>query len=135
MEDLRVKQKEQAIERMKKLGIMEQPIKEFEDEDKLNLSEVAGYLYWLDDDEKEMVKKFEEENNALVYHIIKTNTNIGMLHNLLYVSEYVEEWDMDMDDLSEGQALAYVLNKTMPDCSEFGTIGIKPSVGGLIRTW
>lgn len=135
MEDLRVKQKEQAIERMKKLGIMEQPIKEFEDEDKLNLSEVAGYLYWLDDDEKEMVKKFEEENNALVYHIIKTNTNIGMLYNLLYVSEYVEEWDMDMDDLSEGQALAYVLNKTMPDCSEFGTIGIKPSVGGLIRTW
>lgn len=135
MEDLRVKQKEQAIERMKKLGIMEQPIKEFEDEDKLNLSEVAGYLYWLDDDEKEMVKKFEEENNALVYHIIKTNTNIGMLYNLLYVSEYVEEWDMDMDDLSEGQALAYVLNKTMPDCSKFGTIGIKPSVGGLIRTW
>ena len=135
MEDLRVKQKEQAIERMKKLGIMEQPIKEFEDEDKLNLSEVAGYLYWLDDDEKEMVKKFEEENNALVYHIIKTNTNIGMLYNLLYVSEHVEEWDMDMDDLSEEQAFAYVLNKTMPDCSEFGTIGIKPSVGGLIRTW
>lgn len=135
MEDLRAKQKEQAIERMKKLGIMEQPIKEFEDEDKLNLSEVVGYLYWLDDDEKEMVKKFEEENNALVYHIIKANTNIGMIYNLLYVSEYVEEWKMDMEDLSDGQALAYVLNKTMPDCSEFGTIGIKPSVGGLIRTW
>ena len=120
---------------MKKLGSMEQPIKEFEDEDKLNLSEVVGYLYWLDDDEKEMVKKFEEENNALVYHIIKANTNIGMIYNLLYVSEYVEEWKMDMEDLSDGQALAYVLNKTMPDCSEFGTIGIKPSVGGLIRTW
>ena len=135
MEDLRMKQKEQAIERMKKLGIMEQPIKEFEDEDILNLSEVAGYLYWLDDDEKEMVKKFEEENNALVYHIIKTNTNIGMLYNLLYVSEYVEEWDMDMDDLSERQALAYVLNKTMPDCSEFGTIGIQLVNGGLMRSW
>lgn len=42
---------------------------------------------------------------------------------------------MDMEDLREGQALAYVVNMDMPDCSEFGTVGIKPSVGGLIRTW
>lgn len=135
MEELRAKQKAQAIERMKKLGIMEQPVKEFEEEGKLNLSENGGLLYYLNEDEQKMVDDFEKENNGLVYHVIKSRTTIGLMYALLYVSEYLEEWKMDMEDLGEGQALAYVVNMDMPDCSEFGTIGIKPSVGGLIRTW
>lgn len=135
MEELRTKQKTQAVERMKKLGIMEQPVKEFEDEGKLNLSENGGLLYYLNEDEQKMVDDFEKENNGLVYHVIKSRTTIGLMYALLYVSEYLEEWKMDMEDLEEGQALAYVVNMDMPDCSEFGTIGIKPSVGGLIRTW
>lgn len=135
MSDLREKQKAQAIERMKKLGIMEQPVKEFEEEGKLNLSENGGLLYYLNEDEQKMVNDFEKENNGLVYHVIKSRTTIGLMYALLYVSEYLEEWKMDMEDLGEGQTLAYVVNMDMPDCSEFGTIGIKPSVGGLIRTW
>lgn len=135
MEELRTKQKAQAVERMKKLGIMEQPVKEFEDEGKLNLSENGGLLYYLNEDEQKMVDDFEKENNGLVYHVIKSRTTIGLMYALLYVSEYLEEWKMDMEDLEEGQVLAYVVNMDMPDCSEFGTIGIKPSVGGLIRTW
>ena len=135
MEELRIKQKAQAVERMKKLGIMEQPVKEFEEEGKLNLSENGGLLYYLNEDEQKMVDDFEKENNGLVYHVIKSRTTIGLMYALLYVSEYLEEWKMDMEDLGEGQALAYVVNMDMPDCSEFGTIGIKPSVGGLIRTW
>ena len=135
MEELRTKQKAQAVERMKKLGIMEQPVKEFEDEGKLNLSENGGLLYYLNEDEQKMVDDFEKENNGLVYHVIKSRTTIGLMYALLYVSEYLEEWKMDMEDLEGGQALAYVVNMDMPDCSEFGTIGIKPSVGGLIRTW
>ena len=114
---------------------MEQPVKEFEDEGKLNLSENGGLLYYLNEDEQKMVDDFEKENNGLVYHVIKSRTSIGLMYALLYVSEYLEEWKMDMEDLEEGQALAYVVNMDMPDCSEFGTIGIKPSVGGLIRTW
>lgn len=135
MSDLRERQKVAAIERMKKLGIMEQPIKEFEESGKLNLSESGGILYWLNEDEQKMVDDFEKENNGLVYHVIKSRTNIGLMYSLLYVSEYEEEWKMDMEDLGTGQALAYVVNKDMPDCSEFGTIGIESSIGGLIRTW
>lgn len=135
MEELREKQKAQAIERMKKLDIMEQPVKEFEEEGKLNLSENGGLLYYLNEDEQKMVDDFEKENNGLVYHVIKSRTTIGLMYALLYVSEYLEEWKMDMEDLGAGQALAYVVNMDMPDCSEFGTIGIKPSIGGLIRTW
>lgn len=135
MSELRERQKQVAIERMKKLGIMEQPIKEFEEDGKVNLSENGGRLYWLNDEEQKMVDDFEEENNGLVYHVIKCHTTIGLMYALLYVSEYEEEWEMDMEDLGTGQALAYVVNKDMPDCSEFGTIGIEPSIGGLVRTW
>lgn len=38
-------------------------------------------------------------------------------------------------NLYTNQTLAYVVNTTMPDCSEFGTIGIEPSIGGLKRIW
>lgn len=135
MDELKKKQKAEAVERLKKLHIMEQPIKEFEEEGRVNLSENIGILYWLNDDEKMMVDEFEKENNALVYHVIKSNTNIGLMYSLLYVSEYIKEWKMDMADIGEGQALAYVVNKDMPDCSEFGRIGVQPSLGGLKRTW
>ena len=82
-----------------------------------------------------MVEKFEQENEALVYHVIHQFTNIGELFNLLYVSKYTEEWEADMDDIGIGEVLAYVVNKDMPDCSEFGTIGIEPINGGVRRTW
>ncbi len=135
MTELREKQKEQALKRMKFLNIMDQPVKEFKEEGKVNLSERGGLLYWLDDDEQKMVDDFEIENNALVYHVIKSTTTIGLMYSLLYVSRYMEEWGMDMDDLRAGRAFVYVVNKDMPDCSEFGTIGVKPSIGGLARTW
>lgn len=64
-----------------------------------------------------------------------TQMNFGLMYSFLYVSEYIEEWKMDMEDLGDNQTLAYVVNTTMPDCSEFGTIGIEPSIGGLKRIW
>ena len=86
---------------MKKLGIMEQPIKEFEEQGKVNLSEGPGLLYWLNDEEQEMVRKFEEDSNGLVYHVIKTQMNFGLMYSFLYVSEHIEEWQMDMEDFLE----------------------------------
>ncbi len=135
MSELRERQKAEAVKRMKKLGIMEQLIKEFEEEGKLNLSENGGLLYWLNEEEQKMVDDFEKEHNGLVYHVVKTRFEFGMTYALLYVSEYVDEWAMDVEDLGEGQTLAYVVNVDAPDCSEFGTIGIKPSIGGIARTW
>ncbi len=134
-EELRQKQKEEAIKRMKALDVLEQPIKEFREEDKLNLSEGPGLLYWLNEEEQEMVKKFEEQNDAVVYHVIKSKSSIGLMYSLLYVSQHLEEWEMDSNDLGDNTALAYVVNMNMPDCSEFGTIGIKPMNGGVVRTW
>lgn len=121
--------------RMRALEMLPQPIAEFKREGLLNQSEQMGALYWLNDEEKKMVADFEEENGGVVYHVIHSFTNIGELYSLLYVSQYEEEWEMDMEDLKNGSALAYVINKDMPDCSELGSIGVKPMFGGVVRTW
>ena len=125
----------EGVKRMKALGIMRQTIREFEKEGVVNLSESGGYLYWLDEEERDMVANFESEHDCTVYHVIKSFTEYGKMYSLLYVSKYDEEWGMDEADIKHGQALAYVVNVGMPDCSEFGTIGIQPSIGGLKRTW
>lgn len=130
MEDVKV----EAIKRLEALNVLPNVIKDFK-EGVINESERCGILYWLNDQEKEMVKKFEEEHEGIVYHVIHQQTNIGELYNLLYVNVEDEEWEMDADDLREGRVLAYVINKTYPDNSEFGSIGVKGATGGVVRTW
>ena len=134
MESFRDSQVEEAVARMKLFGILKTPINEFKKEGVLNLSEALGLLYWLDDEEKKMVADFEKDNGGVVYHVIKTLSNIGLMYSLLYVSNHTEEWEMDRADIQEGRAFVYVVNKDMPDCSEFGTIGIRPLFGGVLRT-
>lgn len=127
------KAKKEAIERMKILKLFKNVITDFKDDDRLNKSEDLGFLYWLYDEEEEMVKKFEKEHECVVYHVILSRTNIGTMYSLLYVSLDDEEWDEDREDLQNGQVLAYVVNKAAPECSEIGYIGIKPQIGGLVR--
>lgn len=134
MEELRIKQKQEAIERMKMLKIYSQAIKEFERENVINVSEHGGILFWLDDEQQEMVKQFEEKYNAVVYHVIHNYTEFGELYSLLYVSQHENEWDYDKDDIKHNIALCYVVNKDEENFSEFGSIGIKPQYGGVIRT-
>lgn len=127
------KAKKEAIERMKILKLSRNAITDFKDDDRLYKSEDLGFLYWLYDDEEEMVKRFEKEHECVVYHVILSRTNIGTMYSLLYVSLDDEEWEEDRADLQNGQVLAYVVNKAAPECSEIGYIGIKPQIGGLVR--
>lgn len=133
MRNLREKQKREAIERMKMLKIYSQAIKEFEKENVINVSEHGGILFWLNDEQQEMVKQFEEKYNAIVYHVIHNYTEFGELYSLLYVSQHENEWDYDKDDIKHNIALSYVVNINEECFSEFGSIGIKPQYGGVIR--
>jgi len=98
-----------------------------------NVSEHGGILFWLDDEQQEMVKIFEEKYNAVVYHVIHNYTKFGELYSLLYVSQHEQEWDYDRDDIKHNIALSYVVNINEESFSEFGSIGIKPQYGGVIR--
>lgn len=129
------KAKEEAVKRLECLKVHKNVLKEFKKEGVLNKSENMGILYWLDDEEKAIVDWFEKKNKAVAYHVIHQHTDIGELYNILYVILDDSEWEMDHEDLARGHALAYVVNKTMPDCSEFGYIGVKPLIGGVAKTW
>lgn len=132
----REEKKAEAIRRMKKMGVYSEAIRQFETEGLVCVSEPPlGGLYWLNEEEKKMVKDFEEQYNTLVYIVIRSFTSLGKMDSLLYVNDYKEEWDMDTEDLENNAVMAYVVNHDMPDCSEFGAIGWELTMaGGLQRT-
>lgn len=125
----------EAVQRMKNLGLMRESIQAFKKKNEIWLSEMTGGLYEISSDKElnEIIRNIEQEYNLLVYHVIHTYTNFGELYNLLYVSDYMEEWEMDNEDISDGYVMAYVHNKSCEWCSEFGTISVRPTFGGLVR--
>lgn len=133
----RNEKKIEAVKRMKRWGIFNQTIRQFEKENLVSISEPPfGAFFWVEGDELEAVKKFEEKYNALVYCIVRSYTEIGRMDSYLYVSDYKEEWEMDNTDQNESSQIAYVVNHDMPDCSEFGRVGLERTIaGGLRRTW
>ena len=128
--------KKEAIKRMHALDIYAEAIRHFEYDGTLNYSEPPlGMNYWLSDEQKEIVKKFEEEHDALVYFVIRSYTNIGTLDSLLFVSDYIEDWTLDNYGIKDGDVYAYVHNYDYPECSEMGCIGVQAMYGGLIIIW
>lgn len=138
--DTEIKERFQILE--SQYHLMPQVQKDFfSTPSKINKSELmrigpitGGALFWLSDEEQEMIRNIEEEHDIKIFHVILAHTNIGTLYSCLYVSQYEEEWDMDKDGLMNTYPFAYVHNADDPICSEFGSIGIKEAHGGLIRT-
>lgn len=127
--------KAEALERMKMLHIFRNAIRDFRRKDRrLNKSEGFGGLYWLDDTEKELVQKFEETSGAMVYACILNHFEFGTCLYMLYVPADESLWERDKQDLVDGYPFAWVANMDAPDWSEYGTIGIRPQYGGLVRT-
>lgn len=126
--------KQEALARMKLLKLYSVLLEDFED-GKISYSEGEfGRLYRVKRKVEEVIQKFENRTGYLVYHVINNDTSIGHMLTLLYVSTEMDEWAADKQDLQEGCPLAYVENMTYPDCSEFGSVGVRPANGGVVRT-
>lgn len=126
--------KDEIIDRMKLLHLHTNVINEFKNESKLNMSvSPLGILYWLIDDEIQMVKKFEQEHQDLiVYHILKTFTrDFGTVYDLLYISNDEELWKTDREDLKEGLVMSFTVT-AFPEC---GLIKVKCVNGGIVREY
>ena len=101
----------EAIERMKALRVFKPTIKQFKDDGYISISEPPfGAFYWAEGDDLKRIREFEEQNNALVYLVVRSYTTFGKMDCYLYVSDYTEEWAQDRDDIKEMQPLAYVYN-------------------------
>ena len=130
---MKEKQIKEALTRMTTLRITSPCITAFRNGEVWE-SEGFGALYELNDKEKQIIKEFNEEHpNYLVYHMIHNKFDFGECYLILFVSDEEQEWVQDRDDIDNNCAFAYVRNIDYDDCSEFGTIGIIPSYGGIKR--
>ena len=124
--------KEEALRIMKYFKMFPNVIREFKEENKLNKSETRnGILYWLSDEEQNIVNDFEQEHpGTLVYHIVKTVTiDLGIIYDLLYITEDQDDWNSYKDYLKDNLVLSY----SVTPFPESGLIKIKSINGGLVR--
>lgn len=130
--------KQEALVRMNILKLLPNVVREFTTEEKMKFLNFSAYgrgiLYQLNDELLERVRNFEATYGFLVYHVIDDQTEIGRLITLLYISTEKEEWPTDQQDLRDGCPMAYVINCDCDAFSEFGTVGVKPINGGVVRT-
>lgn len=129
--------KAEAVARMKLLGIFPETIRQFEEDGLVSISEPPmGAFYWAEGEDLDQLRQFEQDKNALVYMVIRSYTTEGKMDSYMVVTDYPEEWARDRAALEEGETFAYVVNHAMPDCSEFGYIGIQLTpAAGLRRIW
>jgi len=137
----REEMKEIALGYMTQLGLSKNAINDFKNDDLLNESENGGCLYWLNDDEKQIVDEYERESGNLVYHVIHGFMQIeGVddpfeMYSLLAVTKYNEDREFEADGIRDGIVEAYVYNKSVPEFSEHGAITVRQNIGGLVRMY
>lgn len=125
--------REECIKRMEMLKLDRHCINAFK-RGEIWESEGYGTLYELNDKEKKMVEEFEKNNpGCMVYHLIHNVFEFGECYSMLFVGNEVGEWELEKEELREGYVFSYVKNVTDEYCSEFGSIVVRPSFGGLIR--
>jgi hypothetical protein len=126
----------EAIKRMKAFGFLHEAIELFEaDGTPLSSEPPWGAFYALNDQQKAAVHKLEEQYDCLVYSVIRSfHQELGVIDNLLYVSDEKDEWPWDWGDIENMCPCIYAVNYNTPEFSEFGAIGVKMGAGaGLIR--
>ncbi len=117
---------------MKKLGLPQFVIKDF-NKGILCKSEY-GIFSHLTDEEKTIVKNFEEEWRGKIYFLTKTHTDFGTMLECFYVCKDFQEWYMDHLDFENGCSMCYVRNLTYPENSEIGYIAFEKFANSIVRT-
>ena len=87
-------------------------------------------LFDLSEEEKENVKKVEEEYNNKVCHVILRHTcEFGEEYTYIFAPKSEEELVCNVE---HGWYYSLVSNNY---CSELGDVGIEPAMGGLCKIW
>lgn len=129
----------EAVRRMNAIGLFREAIRIFETNGRVLMSEPPiGAVYTPDDELISMISAFEKEYDALVYHVVRSFTEIGVLDTFLYVSDYQEEWELETPNFDKEHncffVSCYVENEDDNSLSEFGEVGIRTTIAaGLVR--
>ena len=128
---MREKQKAEAAKRLELMGIREDVHRRFEEDGTVMLCNNEQYRP-VDEETAEAIRKFEREHDATVFLAVRWFTMFGTLDALLFVGKYEEEWESQQNDLKDGYAMSYCINRDYPDCSEMGDIAFRVTKDGAI---
>lgn len=145
MKMLKSKQIEEAEKRLKiledKYGMLNHIKEDFISDRTLYYSSqgfhpIVGSLFWISNrpELESIIKKFETEKNAVVYHCIYSKSYYGDMLNIFFVGENEEDWVMEEYLMQyRGESFAYIKNLEDDELSDFGNIRIRGINGGIIR--
>ena len=131
---LRERQMEEALVRLEILKARGDIAERLKDGKFTICDALCNTMVWIgiDDADQKMVRKFEEENDALVYLVLRTYTKRTILDSLLFISRYTDEWEMERTDLDASFAFSFVVNHEDDLFSEFGLIMVKTLDDGFV---
>lgn len=91
-------------------------------------------LYWLSNEPsyEKLAKEFEEESGCLVFHCILSHTNFGDCLDILTIPSNTDDLEIFLEDAKQGRFMSHCHNLTTGDV-DFGTIVVRPAMGGLVR--
>lgn len=125
--------KDEAIRRLKKLGVADSVVNAFEKHGALYVSEFGGILYYQNANSMTAVSQVRNSPSGLLpYTVICNHTTYGDIYTVLYVSRDKSNWQSERPNRS-GYCLAYGYNVSDPEFSEYGVVQIQSANGGLVR--
>lgn len=133
MEKFKERQKNEALKRLemftKRYNLNDMPLKIFKKGDFALTNQTSADL-----DYKQVVsviKNFQEKNNVVVFYSIITPLKLGNVINMLYISQYEEDWHLSIPDSDDYvYAATYNLNDNY---FELGFIKVDVEDNMLVR--
>lgn len=90
-------------------------------------------IYSVTDQQKKIIEKYEKRYGFIVFHVIETRTEHGLLLTLLQVSPHEFEWASDRKELQEEKMmLCFTVNIDYEEYSEFAWCCFSEVGGGLL---
>ena len=117
--------KEEAVFRMKKIGLPDEVITQFEENGVISRSCPGGGYAPTDGEQQSFIKELEEVGHILIYFVIRSETGIGEIDSYLYVFDDEERWASERTELENGIADAYFHVHKAPRYSVFCTVGFE----------
>lgn len=131
----REEMKAEALSRMKKIGMDNTAVVQFEKNDRVFIS-IRGVLRAMFDTEIEMIQKWEQETGCLVYHAIYADSGAGAMLSLLFVSKYEEDWPTERQISRDGEVMGmygYAMNLDQDMFSDYGLLWLANDNGVFFR--
>lgn len=123
---------------LEEMGCYKPYLKAYKDKGIVTMYEGYGGYYVDETSEPELFKKIKEvekEYNGTVYSVIHSRVYDEDHWAMMWISANEDDNDENIDKNDDGSCyvFSYVWNSSYEPNSEFGSIVVKPALGGLLR--